>query len=85
MLSFEQLASGNSGQPARLGSLRFRSRNSIDTPHYVAASSRGAVPHIAQDMMRSNTRISAMYTALEDCKSLRDVDYRFRIMKTIFS
>jgi hypothetical protein len=34
----------------------------------VAVSSRGAVPHLSQDMMRANTNIGAMYTALEDCE-----------------
>ena len=52
----------------RLGRLSFQNRVPIDTPHYVAVSSRGAVPHLSQDMMRDNTNISAMYTALEDCE-----------------
>ena len=73
MSSFDPLPSNGDGQGARLGALRFSDRKEIETPHYVAVSSRGAVPHIAQDMMRSNTRISVMYTALEDCESSSDI------------
>lgn len=39
------------------------------TPHYIPASSRGAVPHITQDNMRSHTSLASMYAALEDCKT----------------
>lgn len=68
MCSFE-LQSPNSGaNKARIGRLSFRDRVQIETPHYVAVSSRGAVPHLSQDMMRDNTRINAMYAALEDCE-----------------
>jgi len=67
LLSFEHLGvSGNS--ESRLGHLRFRNRTPIDTPHYVAVSSRGAVPHLSQDTMRNSTSIKGMYAALEDCE-----------------
>ena len=68
MCSFE-LQSPNPGpnQP-RIGHLSFQDRVPIETPHYVAVSSRGAVPHLSQDMMRGHTRINAMYAALEDCE-----------------
>ena len=52
----------------RIGRLFFQNRMQIETPYYVAVSSRGAVPHLSQDMVRDNTRINAMYTALEDCE-----------------
>lgn len=52
----------------RIGRLIFQGRDPIDTPHYVAISSRGAVPHLSQDMMRENTSIRALYTAVEDCE-----------------
>ena len=54
----------------RLGRLAFQGRNPIQTPHYVAFSSRGAVPHLSQDMTRDNTSIRAIYTAVEDCELL---------------
>ncbi|KAL9128722.1 MAG: hypothetical protein Q9217_002655 [Psora testacea] len=58
------LSADNNGY--RLGHLNFPRRAPIDTPHYVAVSSRGAIPHISQDVMRDNTRMKGMYTALED-------------------
>lgn len=53
------------GEP-RGGCLTFQGRNPIDTPHYVAVSSRGAIPHLSQDMTRDNTSIRALYAAVED-------------------
>lgn len=53
---------------ARLGHLPLKQRSPITTPHYVAISSRGAVPHLAQDMVRDQTGIKALYTAVEDCE-----------------
>lgn len=53
---------------ARLGELTLRQRHRINTPHYVASTSRGAVPHLSPDNLARHTRISAVYLALEDCK-----------------
>ena len=55
------------GDATRLGTLRFNDRTTIQTPHYIAISSRGAVPHLSQDTMRENTAIKGIYVALEDC------------------
>lgn len=52
----------------RSGVLSVQGRDQIKTPHYIATSSRGAVPHVSQDMMRSHTAIKGIYTALEDCE-----------------
>ena len=52
----------------RLGTLSCHRRVAIKTPHYVAITSRGAVPHLSQDMMRDNTAIKGIYVALEDCE-----------------
>lgn len=41
----------------------------IETPHYVAVTSRGVVPHVSPDVLRKHTRIGAAYFGLEDCKS----------------
>lgn len=67
-MSFNLLSPQVDEDEPRLGHLAFKCRAPIDTPHYVAVSSRGAVPHLSQDMMRDNTKINAMYTALEDCE-----------------
>ncbi|KAL8772771.1 MAG: hypothetical protein Q9209_002116 [Squamulea sp. 1 TL-2023] len=50
----------------RIGRLSPSGRKPIETPHYLAMSSRGCVPHLSQDMMRDNTSIKGMYAALED-------------------
>ena len=52
----------------RLGTMSMHGRDTIQTPHYFALSSRGAVPHISQDMMRDHTAITGIYSALEDCE-----------------
>ena len=52
---------------ARLGNLTFPKRKPLPTPNYIALTSRGVVPHLAQDMMRDQTSIGSVYTALEDC------------------
>ena len=52
---------------ARLGNLMFPKRKPMPTPNYIALTSRGVVPHLAQDMMRDQTSIGSVYTALEDC------------------
>ncbi|KAE8355782.1 tRNA-guanine(15) transglycosylase-like protein [Aspergillus coremiiformis] len=50
----------------RLGKLVIAGRNAILTPHYLPLTSRGAVPHIAHDVMREHTAISGLYFGLED-------------------
>jgi queuine tRNA-ribosyltransferase subunit QTRTD1 len=52
----------------RLGQLAVRGRSPISTPSYVASTSRGAVPHITQDILAKHTSIPAVYVGLEDCK-----------------
>ncbi|MCJ1385407.1 hypothetical protein MMC17_008530 [Xylographa soralifera] len=54
------------GDGARLGTLRFDDRTPIETPHYIAITSRGAVPHLSQDTMRDYSAIKGVYVALED-------------------
>lgn len=64
MLSFRLLAPAPSGP--RLG--RIVARNvQIDTPAFIAPSSRGVVPHLSHDNLRDHTAIKAAYVALEDC------------------
>ena len=73
-LSFERLHISPNGTEARLGRLHFRNRTPIDTPNYIGISSRGAVPHLTQDMMRDHTSIKGLYAALEDCEYSMDKD-----------
>lgn len=53
----------------RLARLALPCRRVIDTPHYLANTSRGVVPHITQDTFRRDTSIDGVYVALEDCMS----------------
>lgn len=52
----------------RLGRLAIQGRTPMQTPHYIAVTSRGPIPHIAPDMMRNHTEVNGVYVALEDCK-----------------
>ena len=67
-LSFDLRSQNAGGAELRVGRLSFHGRTTVDTPHYVALSSRGAVPHLTQDLMRDNTAIKGIYAALEDCE-----------------
>ena len=70
MLSFRLIRSAQhvTSIGPRLGQLSMPARKSIDTPHYVAISSRGVVPHLSQDTMRQHTNIEAVHVGLEDCE-----------------
>lgn len=52
----------------RLGRLSLPNRHAIQTPHYLASTSRGVVPHLTPDTFERDTRISGVYVPLEDCK-----------------
>ena len=52
----------------RLGKLSLPTKSNIQTPHYVGNTSRGAIPHLTQDMQCANSTTKALYMALEDCK-----------------
>jgi queuine tRNA-ribosyltransferase subunit QTRTD1 len=71
MLSFSivKSAAPNTVGP-RLGSLIIPRRKPIQTPHYLALTSRGVIPHISQDTLRDNTDVKGVYLALEDCEAL---------------
>ena len=53
---------------ARYGQLLSYGHSPIRTPHYVATTSRGVVPHLAQDILTKHTAINAVYFGLEDCE-----------------
>ena len=58
------------GNGPRLGNLSTQTHNEIKTPHYIALSSRGAIPHISQDMLHDNTAVRGVFVALEDCECI---------------
>lgn len=68
IFSFNILEPMPSGLGPRLGTIAFRGRAPLQTPHYIALSSRGAVPHLSQDVMRKHTNIKGVHVALEDCE-----------------
>ena len=56
------------GQGARLGTLSLAGRKPINTPHYLALTSRGLIPHITQDNLKSHFNVRSVHFPLEDCK-----------------
>ncbi len=68
MSTFQVIKPGSYEEEARLGLLQFPGRMPIQTPHYIAISSRGVVPHLTQDMMQDQTSITGIYAGLEDCE-----------------
>jgi queuine tRNA-ribosyltransferase subunit QTRTD1 len=67
--SFETLGSVDpSVIGPRLGRLKFEGRNELNTPNFIALTSRGAVPHMTPDVVAKHTDIRGMHMALEDCE-----------------
>lgn len=63
-----------SGLPTRLGRLEVPSRTPIETPNFIATTSRGAVPHLTPDNLAKHAAsIGGAYMALEDCESLNSL------------
>lgn len=54
----------------RLGRLTIQGRKDLETPNFMAISSRGGIPHITPDLIASSTQIGGVHLALEDCKSI---------------
>lgn len=67
-LSFEILGTHGVGG-ARLGRLVVPGRKDIETPNFIAITSRGVVPHISPDVIFTSTQFGGVHMALEDCKS----------------
>ncbi|KAJ5689302.1 hypothetical protein N7462_003694 [Penicillium macrosclerotiorum] len=65
-MAFSVLSSTASVLAPRVGKLALVGRNSISTPHYVPLTSRGAVPHVAHDVLRKETTINSLHIGLED-------------------
>jgi hypothetical protein len=55
---------------ARVGTLCVKERKELETPNYIALTSRGVVPHISPDVLNEHTDFSGVLTAIEDCKCL---------------
>ena len=56
----------------RLGRLCVQGRKDLETPNFMAVTSRGVVPHITPDILSANTQVGGVHMALEDCKPLLD-------------
>lgn len=67
MFNFSLLGSSASILAPRVGRLTIAGRKPISTPHYIPLTSRGAVPHLAHDVMRDSTSIGSLFFGLEDC------------------
>lgn len=53
---------------ARLGRISVKGRKTLETPNFLALTSRGVVPHISPDIVGEQTEFSGVYVAIEDCK-----------------
>ncbi|KAK0324575.1 hypothetical protein LTR82_004280 [Friedmanniomyces endolithicus] len=63
---FQIIKAAGSALTPRLGRIAILGRKVMETPHFLAGTSRGAVPHITQDTFARDTSIGAVYVALED-------------------
>jgi queuine tRNA-ribosyltransferase subunit QTRTD1 len=68
MLAFTLKQASSSATGPRVGQLLRHGRAAINTPHYVATTSRGIVPHVTPDVLARSTAVSAVYMPLEDCE-----------------
>lgn len=53
-------------EDARLGVLELNGI-AIQTPNFIAPSSRGCVPHVTPDNLLQILAVAGIYTAFEDC------------------
>lgn len=65
---FSIIKSAQNGLGPRLGRLGIAGRKTLETPHYLAITSRGVVPHLSQDTFTRDTNINGVYVPLEDCE-----------------
>lgn len=56
------------GVTARLGRLALPRRDAIDTPNFLAVTSRGVLPHLTPDNMSRYASFPGVYMAMEDCE-----------------
>jgi queuine tRNA-ribosyltransferase accessory subunit len=62
------LDSSSEQSVARLGQISLKGRKPIETPDFLAITSRGVVPHLTPDVVREHTQFGGVHLALEDCK-----------------
>ena len=67
-ISFKILSNTDRNVRARLGRLAIRGRKDLETPCFLALTSRGVVPHVTPDVLAAHTQIGGVHMALEDCK-----------------
>ena len=69
--AFTRLTSttGDGSSKARLGELAFAGKDAIETPNFLAVTSRGVMPHISPDAIPSQVTFPGVFTAVEDCLS----------------
>ncbi|KAJ4306286.1 hypothetical protein N0V88_001085 [Collariella sp. IMI 366227] len=66
-MRFEPLkAVAKDGAAARLGRLAVAGRTPIDTPNFIAMTSRGTLPHITPENVSRHLQVTGTYMALED-------------------
>ncbi|KAJ5191551.1 uncharacterized protein N7498_010536 [Penicillium cinerascens] len=65
-MTFSVLSSAAPVLAPRVGKLAIPGRQAISTPHFIPLTTRGAVSHIAHDVMRKETAINSLYIGLED-------------------
>ncbi len=56
------------GSAARLGRLAVAGRKVVETPGFLAITSRGVIPHLTPDVVSEHTQVGGVHLALEDCK-----------------
>jgi len=54
----------------RLGEVALQGRPPFSTPAFIAATSRGVIPHVTQDVLSKLMSIPAAYIGLEDCEHI---------------
>ena len=57
----------SSGTKARTGNLELPGRQPIQTPNFLANTSRGVIPHISPDAILPQAPVPGVFTAIEDC------------------
>ena len=73
MLSFTILKTAATVGVPRLGRLALQGRRVIETPSHVSITSRGVVPHLSPDNLRSKITLNGVYLALEDCMYVQHI------------
>lgn len=66
-MAFQLFKKGLGNGASRLGRLSLTQRKPIETPNYIATTSRGTIPHITPDNISKHVSFGGAYMALEDC------------------